>query len=132
MKLIMQMKYGIARGNAYAQGLHDGGTLVSKRKYQALALQFVVPEWRQNLVVTVDLKRSLHNKDADVAAIWKDTLLERTGFECNEIIARMRSDRAARGVAAALDMEEVEVCEMHDTDKRQLVLWWCAPRTKCL
>ena len=130
LKLITQMKYGIARGNAYAQGLHDGGTLVSKRKYQALALQFVAPEWRQNLVVTVGLKRSLHNKDADVATIWKDTLLERTGFECNEIIARMRSDRAARGVAAALDMEEVEVCEMHDTDKLGRAATGALVRTK--
>ena len=29
----------------------------------------------------------------------------------------MRSDRAAKGVAGELDMQEEEVCEMHDTEK---------------
>ena len=43
-------------GNKFAQGLHDGGTLVSKRKYQALALQFVAPGWKKNLVVTIGLE----------------------------------------------------------------------------
>ena len=61
--------------------------------------------------------RSLHNKDTDVASIWHDLMQERAGFAFDAIVARMRSDRAAKGVAAELDMEEVEVCEMHDTDK---------------
>ena len=130
LKLITKMKYAIARGNAYAQGLHDGGTLISKRKYQALALQFVAPEWKRNLVVTIGLKRSLHNKDTNVAEIWTDLVKERTGFDVDEIIARMRSDRAAKGVAEELGLEEVEVCEMHDTDKLGRAATGALVRTK--
>jgi hypothetical protein len=117
LKLLVRKKREIAKGNAFAQALDDGGTLVSKRKYQALALQFIAPEWRRNLVVTVGLIRSMHNKDSDVANVWEVTIKARTGFTFTEIVARRRSDRAAKGVAGALGCEEEEVCEMHDTDK---------------
>ena len=117
LKMIMKKKYTISQGNAFAQAMHDGGTLASKRKYQALAVQFVAPEWKGNLVVTIGLLRMLHNADADVANLWKETMRERTGFEYDEIIARMRSDRAAKGVSGQLGMEGEEVCEMHDSDK---------------
>jgi hypothetical protein len=42
---------------------------------------------------------------------------ERTGYTFTEIVARRRSDRAARGVTGVLHMKEMEACEMHDTDK---------------
>ena len=44
-------------------------------------------------------------------------MLSRTGHSFEAIMARMRADRAAKGVAGALDLDEEEVCEMHDTDK---------------
>ena len=56
-ELLAKIKYTCARGNAFAQGIHDGGTLASKRKYQALALQFVAPRWDKNIVVTIALQR---------------------------------------------------------------------------
>lgn len=130
LKMIISMKYEIAQGNPFAQGLHDGGTLASKRKYQALALQFVAPNWDANLVITIGLIRSLHNKDKDVSEIWQDTMKARTGYTLDEIVARMRSDRAAKGVAGELDFEEEEVCEMHDTDKLGKVATGALVRSK--
>jgi hypothetical protein len=117
LKLIFKMKYGEALGNPFAQALHDGGTLVNKKKFQALAVQLIAPKWKKNLVITIGLIKSLHNKDADVAALWRKCMLERTGHTYDAVVARMRSDRAAKGVAGSLDMDEEEVCEMHDTDK---------------
>ena len=66
-------------GNKFAQGLHDGGTLVSKRKYQALALQFIAPDWKKNLVVTIGLKKSSKNTDADVATCGRRSWMSAAG-----------------------------------------------------
>ena len=118
LKFMLWKKHDDAMGNRFAQGLHDGGTLVSKKKYQALALQFIAPEWKKNLVVTIGLKKSSKNADADIAHLWKETMDERCGgLKFDDIMGRMRSDRAAKGVAGVLEFEEEEVCEMHDTEK---------------
>ena len=50
LKVICDVKFNEAMGHAYAQGLHDGGTLASKRKYQVLALQFIAPKFKKNLL----------------------------------------------------------------------------------
>jgi len=117
LKLIFALKYALALGNKFAQALHDGGTLVSHKKYQALALQLIAPDWKKNLVVTIGLKKSSRNTDADVATIWTDIVPARCGLRFEQVVGRMRSDRAAKGVAGELDMQEEEVCEMHDTEK---------------
>ena len=130
LKVIINVKFAEAMGHAFAQGLHDGGTLVSKRKYQVLALQFIAPEFKKNLLVTIGLLRSKHNKDKDVATLWKDTTLTRTGHEFSAIVGRMRADKAAKGVAGACGMDEEEVCEMHNTDKLGRVATGALVRTK--
>ena len=133
LKFMLWKKHDDAMGNRFAQGLHDGGTLVSKKKYQALALQFVAPEWKKNLVVTIGLKKSSQNADADIAHLWKETMDERCGgLKFDDIMGRMRSDRAAKGVAGVLEFEEEEVCEMYDTEKlgRSATGGSCAPGTK--
>lgn len=117
LKFIMKTKAEEALGNTFAQAIHDGGTLTNKKKFQALAIQFVAPEWKKNMVVTLGLVPCNKSRDEDVARLWKDIMVERCGYEYNAVVARMRSDRAAKGVSSALDMEEQEVCEMHDTDK---------------
>ena len=66
-------------------------------------------------MITIGLIRSLHNKDGDVAGLWETTMKERTGYTFTEIVARRRSDRAARGITGVLRMKEMETCEMHDT-----------------
>ena len=47
LKLIFALKYALALGNKFAQALHDGGTLVSHKKYQALALQLIAQTGRR-------------------------------------------------------------------------------------
>ena len=117
LEFMLNKKHADAMGNKFAQGLHDGGTLESKKKYQALALQFIAPGWAKNFVITIGLKKSSHNKDVDVANLWKEVMAERCGgLQFEDVVGRMRSDRAAKGVAGVLEMVE-EVCEMHDTDK---------------
>ena len=117
LKIIASAKVAEALGNRFAQALHDGGTLANKKKYQALALQFIAPGFKKNLVITLAFTRSVHNKDGDVASLFDGLCKKRTGYALKELAGRMRSDRAAKGVAKAAGMEEMEVCEMHDTDK---------------
>ena len=61
LKFDLQDEVRLRKGNKFAQGLHDGGTLVSHKKYQALALQLIAPDWLKNLVVTIGLKKSSKN-----------------------------------------------------------------------
>ena len=117
LKMIINLKFEEALGNAFAQALHDGGTLDNKKKYQALALQLIAPGFKKNLVVTLGFVRSSHNKDSEVAALIDEICQERTEYHLKTIVGRMRSDRAAKGVAKEAGMEEMEVCEMHDTGK---------------
>ena len=79
LEFILKVKYEEAMGNKFAQGLHDGGTLVSKRKYQALALQFVAPGWLKNLVITIALKKSSKNTDQMLLTCGEDVMDERCG-----------------------------------------------------
>mmetsp|Transcript_20196 Transcript_20196/g.48460 ORF Transcript_20196/g.48460 Transcript_20196/m.48460 type:complete len:116 (+) Transcript_20196:484-831(+) len=58
VKLIINIKRKEAEGNAFAQALHDGGTLTNKKKFQALALQFIAPKWQRNIVLTLALTKS--------------------------------------------------------------------------
>ena len=44
-----------------------------------------------------------------MTTIWKDMVPERCGLQFEEIVGRMRSDRAAKGVAGELKIEEEEV-----------------------
>ena len=49
LKLIISSCLPISMGNPFSMGLHDGGTLANKKKFQALALQFIAPNWKKNL-----------------------------------------------------------------------------------
>jgi hypothetical protein len=109
-------KFAQAKGNPFAQGIHDGGTLANKKKYQAMGIQFVDILWRCNHVLCIGLKRSSDNTDKGVAALFDKTILARTGLQREQVLASVIQDRAAKGVAGELDLEE-EVCGMHDGDK---------------
>jgi hypothetical protein len=37
------------KGHPFAQVMHDGGTPKNKKKYQAIGLQFIDPEWRYSI-----------------------------------------------------------------------------------
>ena len=57
LKIILDEKVAQAKGNHFAQAVHDGGTLTSKRKYQAFGIQFIDPQWRRNLVICLGFER---------------------------------------------------------------------------
>jgi hypothetical protein len=116
LKEIIAECYEISMGNPFAQGLHDGGTLENKQKYQVYGLQFIPPDFDQNLVVMVGLLPSSNGTDAGVAELLIKTTEERTGKPMSAIVANLMQDRAAKGVSRELGLDE-EVCGMHDTDK---------------
>eukprot|EP00854_Cymbomonas_tetramitiformis_P031186 gene31186-39149_t len=118
LRFMIQCKHDLAKGNRFAQALHDGGTLVNKRKYQAIGLQFIDPEWRCNHVVCVGFPHSMNNRDFQVAQLLEKTVAVRTLFAFEDLVSAMRQDRAAKGVAAEVCAEvEEEVCDMHDGGK---------------
>lgn len=117
IKLMCDIKMEQSHGNAFAQGIHDGATLANGRKYQALAISFVDPRWLRNLVVCVGFVFVLSSTNLVTAKIFEETLMLRTGFALTAICALMVSDAAAKGVANAAGMAEIETCDMHDGDK---------------
>ena len=68
LKYMIASKAKAAKGNLFAQSLHDGGTLANKKKYQALGLQFVDEKWRKNWVICVALTRCMDGTDSMVAS----------------------------------------------------------------
>jgi len=116
LKTILDEKSAQAKGNPFAQGVHDGGTLVSKRKYQAFGIQFIDPKWRRNLVVCIGFERCADGRDVAVAEKFRETLLTNSGHRFDDIVCTVIQDRAAKGVSGHLGLDE-EVCGMHDGDK---------------
>jgi hypothetical protein len=96
LKIILDEKVAQAKGNPFAQAVHDGGTLTSKRKYQAYGIQFVDPQWRRNLVICVGFERCSNGTDAAVATQFRDTLLRHTGHHFNDIVSTVMQDRCAK------------------------------------
>mmetsp|Transcript_37826 Transcript_37826/g.106865 ORF Transcript_37826/g.106865 Transcript_37826/m.106865 type:complete len:156 (+) Transcript_37826:152-619(+) len=105
-----------AKGNAFAQAVHDAGTLKNKQKFLAYGLQFVDPALRQNFVVCVALKPCFDGTDRGVAEELEMITAARCGLPLDNIVGSVISDRAAKGVSEEFGLEE-EVCGMHDGDK---------------
>lgn len=116
IKAIINMKVEEAKGNPFAQLLHDGGTLKNHKKYQAFAMQLIAPQWLANLVICFGFPHSASGKDKDVATLIETMCKERTGYDVDGIFGSGISDRAAKGVTDELDIER-DVCSMHDGDK---------------
>ncbi|KAI9327729.1 hypothetical protein BDR26DRAFT_901199 [Obelidium mucronatum] len=116
LRYILNEKRVQAHGNPFAQLLHDGGTLQNKKKFQAIGIQFIDPQFRANHVVFVGFVASLTNTDSVVATTIQDTLKKRTGLDFDQCVSSMIQDRSALGVSSQLDIEE-EGCLMHDRDK---------------
>jgi hypothetical protein len=55
LRYAMALKSKQAKGNRFAQGQHDGGTLKNRIKFQVQALQWVCPDFKRNFVVVVAL-----------------------------------------------------------------------------
>ena len=116
LKTILDEKVVAAKGNPFAQGVHDGGTLTSKRKYQAFGIQFVDAKWRRNHVICVGFERCSDGRDVVVADKFRDTLYKNSGHRFDSVVCSVIQDRAAKGVSSHLGLDE-EVCGMHDGDK---------------
>ena len=116
LKTILDEKCAHAKGNPFAQGVHDGGTLSSKRKYQAFGIQFIDPKWRRNLVFCVGFERCGDGRDVDVADKLREALLKKSGHRFDDIVCSVMQDKASKGVFSHLGLDE-EVCGMHDGDK---------------
>jgi hypothetical protein len=116
LKFVLHQKVRQAKGNAFAQFLHDGGTLASHKKYQAFAVQLILPDWNRNFVICFDFPRSSENKDLDVATLARQSFGELTGLHFDAVFASGIQDAAARGVSKHLELED-EVCGMHSGDK---------------
>jgi len=117
LKIILNEKAAQAKGNAFSQGVHDGGTLTNKRKYQAFGIQFIDPQWRKNLVICIGFERCVDGRDVVVADMFRNTLLLNSGgHRFDDIVCSGIQDRAAKGVSGHLGLDE-EVCGMHDGDK---------------
>ena len=116
LKYIFSEKIREAKDNTFAQGIHDGGTLDNKTKYQVFGSQFIGMNWSGNYVLALGLQVSLTNTDSAVGVLFGSTFKKRTGFNLEDVVGSMISDGAARGVSSEFDLEE-EVCLMHDDDK---------------
>ena len=123
LKFIVKKKLAQTMGNAFAQGLHDGVTLGNHKGYESLGIDVVDTDWERNLPICVGFREkpqradgTFDGTDKAVAALFEDTLQTRAGYSLKTIMAGMRSDRAATGVARQLGLE-VEGCLMHDVDK---------------
>jgi hypothetical protein len=96
LKIILDEKVAQAKGNQFAQAVHDGGTLTNKRKYQAFGLQFIDPQWRKNLVICLGFERCSDGTDAAVATQFHDTLFRHFGHRFADIVSTVIQDRCAK------------------------------------
>ncbi len=77
LKTILDEKVDQAKRNRFAQAVHDGGTLTSKRKYQAFGIQFIDPsgvetlsyDWALSVVPTGQMLLSPINSATRCCAI---------------------------------------------------------------
>jgi hypothetical protein len=116
LKFMMNLKYNHSRGNKFGQCLHDGGTLDNGKKYQAMSLQFVDPEWSRNFVVAVGFARCKDGKASKVFQLFKRLTYEQTGIEPSQIWGSCVADGAAQKIVA-ISFVEGKVCLMHNGDK---------------
>ena len=110
-------------GNPFAQAVHDGVTLGDHNGYESMGLDMVDTEWEGNHPICIGFKMkpkredgSFDGSDVAIGALFSDTVRERTGHGLSEVVAAMKSDGAATGVARALGLEP-SGCLMHDIDK---------------
>ena len=96
LKIILDEKVAQAKGNHFAQAVHDGGTLTSKRKYQAFGIQFIDPQWRRNLVICLGFERCSDGTDAAVAKQFRETFLRHSGHQFDDIVSSVIQDRCAK------------------------------------
>jgi hypothetical protein len=96
LKVIIAEKVTQSKGNLFAQLIHDGGTLKSKKKYQGIGLQFVDSKWRCNHVICTGFLQSCDGTDEGVSAFLSGSFYERTGVDLSSVVGRSIQDRATK------------------------------------
>ncbi len=96
LKIILDEKVAKAKGNPFAQVVHDGGTFTSKRKYQVFGIMFVDTQWRMNYVICLGFERCSDGTNVVVVAQFRDTLLRNSGNRFNDIVCAIIQDRCAK------------------------------------
>lgn len=108
----IEKKRASAKGNRFAQCIHDDGTLDSGDNYQAFALQATDTSWGKNIVVCVAFAHFSDGGHELVAANLEQVFVKRCGFNVKEIAGSIISDVAASGVPDRFH-EHKEKCNMH-------------------
>ena len=114
LSYFMADKQAHAKGNAFAQAIHDGGTLANKKKFRAFAVQFVDSQLRLNFVICIEFVRCQSSTSEAVAQRFKALFLNRTGLNLMDVTSSMVQDNRAAKVEAGVLGQEEEVCGMHD------------------
>ena len=95
----------------FAQALHDGGTLKNQTKYQAIGLQFIPPNWEQNIVVAIGFEAVKDSKASTMVALIESCLKKFLGIDQKEEIRMhdychcISQDGAALYIAKSLGYE---------------------------
>lgn len=89
MKGVLTMKAIHAKGNAFAQAVHDACALCNKnnKKYQRMGLQFMDHEWRQNHVVCLCFQRCTDGRDQALAERFRSLVKERFEMDFDKVVA---------------------------------------------
>lgn len=118
LRFLLSECHDLSFGNAFAQLLHDAGTLVNHIKYEAAGMQLVAPKFDINIVVAFAFEKHIwSNTDVSVADTLQSRVERIAGIPLMKLIAACMSDRAALGVGNELEVELNEPCLMHDGDK---------------
>lgn len=102
-------------GGLCFQVLHDGGTLDSGDKYQAVGLQFVSLNFERNVVACIAFSQIDSGTAGDIADLIKEQVAN-LDLPFGMAIGAIQQDAAAGAVATELLLER-EVCLMHSGDK---------------
>lgn len=116
IRFFVKKKYVSAKGNRFARCIHDGGTLDSKQKYQAFAMQATDISWRKNVVVCVAFAHHPDGRHDSVATKLEQVFKERCGFSVDQMVGSMTSDVAAYGVGDRFHVRK-DKCNMHQFNK---------------
>ena len=114
--LFFKLKHVQAKGNRFTQVFHDGGTLESGEKYQAIGFQAVDMSWQKNIVVNVAFTHFSDGTHDAIAGKLDTVFRVQCGFSVDEVAGAMISDVAAVGVAERFNVAK-EKCNMHQVDK---------------
>ena len=114
--IIIGTKWKSSWGNPCCQGIHDGGTLDNKHKYQSLALQFVESEFKRNFVVAIAMVVTEDSTAEKVVEAFEAIVPERTGLSLKELVGTVVADQAAQRVGDVMNIDS-EICMMHSFDK---------------